>query len=76
MKFESSSQKTTGINMPTDMWELLNRVAFGRAKKHGGRPSVSALLVGLVERHRDELERELKGYEAQSTGRGSSRPRE
>jgi hypothetical protein len=41
------------------MWEMLNRVAFERAKKHGGRPSVSALLVNLVERHRKELEREL-----------------
>lgn len=51
--------KTTGINLPTDMWELLNRVAFERAKGRGGRPSVSALLVDLVQRHRKELEREL-----------------
>ena len=50
---------TTGINLPTDMWALLNRVAFERAKRHGGRPSVSALLVDLVHRHRKELEREL-----------------
>ena len=50
---------TTGINLPTDLWELLNRVAFERAKRQGGRPSVSALLVDLVQRHRKELEREL-----------------
>jgi hypothetical protein len=41
------------------MWEMLNRVAFERAKKYGGRPSVSALFVDLVERHRKELEKEL-----------------
>ena len=51
--------KTTGINLPADVWELLNRVAFERAKERGGRPSVSALLVDLVQRHRKELEREL-----------------
>ena len=53
--------KTTGINLPADIWELLNRVAFERAKKYGGRPSVSALLVDLVQRHRKELEKELEG---------------
>ena len=53
--------KTTGINLPADVWELLNRVAFERAKKFGGRPSVSALLVDLVQRHRKELEKELVG---------------
>ena len=53
------THRTTGINLPADMWELLNRVAFERAKRQGGRPSVSALLVELVQRHRKELEREL-----------------
>ena len=52
---------TTGINLPVAIWELLNRVAFERSKKYGGRASVSALLVDLVERHRKELEKELKG---------------
>jgi hypothetical protein len=51
--------KTTGINLPLDVWELLNRVAFQRAKQRGGRPSVSGLLVNLVQRHRKELEKEL-----------------
>ena len=53
--------KTTGINLPSDIWELLNRCAFERAKKYGGRPSVSALLTALVQRHRKELEKELGG---------------
>jgi hypothetical protein len=56
---EERTHRTTGINLPADIWELLNRVAFERAKKFGGRPSVSALLVDLVQRHRKELEREL-----------------
>jgi hypothetical protein len=53
------TNKTTGINLPVEVWELLNRVAFERARRRGGRASVSALLVGLVQRHRRELEREL-----------------
>ena len=53
------TSRTTGINLPAEMWEMLNRVAFERAKKYGGRPSVSALFVDLVERHRKELEKEL-----------------
>ncbi len=54
------THRTTGINLPSDIWILLNRVAFERAKKYGGRPSVSGLLVQLVERHRKELEKELQ----------------
>src|ERR1700729_365982 len=53
---EQTEYKTTGINLPSDIWELLNRVAFERAKRFGGRPSVSALLVDLVRRHRKELD--------------------
>jgi hypothetical protein len=55
------SHVTSGINLPLDIYELLNRVAFRRALKLGGRPSVSGLLVDLVQRHRKELERELEG---------------
>jgi hypothetical protein len=44
---EERTHRTTGINLPGDIWELLNRVAFERAKKFWGRPSVSALLVGF-----------------------------
>jgi predicted CopG family antitoxin len=52
---------TSGINLPVDVYQLLNRVAFSRSLKNGGRPSVSGLLVQLVERHRKELEKELGG---------------
>jgi hypothetical protein len=53
------THRSTGINLPADIWELLNRVAFERSKKYGGRASVSALLVELVQFHRKELEKEL-----------------
>lgn len=58
-KAESSKTRTTGIVLPTELWELLRRVAFERSRKSGGRGSVSALLVQLVERHKRELEKEL-----------------
>jgi len=58
---DERTHRTTGINLPAEMWELLNRVAFERAKKYGGRASVSKLFVELVERHRKELEKELRG---------------
>jgi hypothetical protein len=51
--------KTSGLHQPADLWELLNRVAFERAKSRGGRASVSALLVNMIEQHRKELEKEL-----------------
>jgi hypothetical protein len=50
---------TTGIHLPRSLYLLMNRVAFERAQKFGGRPSVSALIVGLIEKHRKELEKEL-----------------
>ena len=51
--------KTTGVHLPADLWELLNRVAFERARTRGGRASVSALLVAMIERNRKALELEL-----------------
>jgi len=51
--------KTTGLHLTADQWELLNRVAFERTRNKGGRASVSALLVNMIERHRKELEKEL-----------------
>ena len=51
--------KTTGVHLPADLWELLNRVAFERARTRGGRASVSALLVQMIERNRKALELEL-----------------
>jgi hypothetical protein len=56
----SRPYKTTGIHLPADLWELLNRVAFERARTKGGRASVSALLVEMIERHRKALEPELR----------------
>jgi hypothetical protein len=58
-KPQERTHRTTGINLPTETWELLRRVAFERSRRSGGRGSVSALLVQLVERHKRELEREL-----------------
>ncbi|MBK9165941.1 MAG: hypothetical protein IPM24_00585 [Bryobacterales bacterium] len=52
--------KTTGVHLPADLWELLNRVAFYRAKDEGGRASVSALLVEMIEQNRKTLELELR----------------
>jgi hypothetical protein len=51
--------KTTGVHLPADLWELLNRVAFERARTKGGRASVSALLVEMIEKNRKSLELEL-----------------
>ena len=52
---------TSGINLPVDVYQLLNRVAFARSLKVGRRPSVSGLILDLVQRHRKELEKELDG---------------
>jgi hypothetical protein len=54
-----SVNMTTAINLPISTWELLRKVAFSRALKHGGRASVSAVLVDLVESNRKELEKEI-----------------
>jgi hypothetical protein len=51
--------KTTGLHLPEELWVLLNRVAFERARTKGGRASVSALLVEMIEQHRKQLEKEL-----------------
>ena len=56
---EPRGNMTTAINLPVETWELLRQVAFKRALNTGGRASVSALLVDLVERQRAALEKEL-----------------
>ena len=58
-KAQERTHRTTGINLPTETWELLRRVAFERSRRDGGRGSVSALLVELVDRHKRELQKEL-----------------
>jgi hypothetical protein len=51
--------KTTGIHLRESQWVLLNRVAFERARTKGGRASVSALLVEMIDKNRKALELEL-----------------
>ena len=58
-ELEMRAYRTTGVHLPADLWELLNRVAFERAKQRGGRASVSALLVEMIEKNRRALELEL-----------------
>jgi hypothetical protein len=58
-KPQARTHRTTGINLPADTLDLLRRVAFERSRRYGGRGSVSALLVQLIERHKKELEKEL-----------------
>jgi hypothetical protein len=48
---------TTAIVLPKQTYELLRAVALKRAAA-GGRLSVSAVIAGLAEKHRSELERE------------------
>lgn len=53
----------TSFSLPEDLLHLLQDVAIARARSGkqnpGRRMSVSAIVVDLVERHRDELEAEL-----------------
>ena len=58
-KPQERTHRTTGINLPTETWELVRRVAFERSRRDGGRGIVSALLVELVDRHKKELKKEL-----------------
>lgn len=51
---------TTAIVLPTQTHELLRAVAFKRATRQGGRISVSALIVELIEKSRAALEGELE----------------
>ena len=53
---------TSSIGMPESTWRLLRAVSFKRAAAKGGRASVSALLVELVERNRKNFEREAGDY--------------
>ncbi len=53
---------TTAIHIPRSTHLLLRAVAFRRAQEGGGRPSVSALLVELVEEHRKALEKEAGSF--------------
>ncbi len=60
-KSATTRDRRTTINIPSEMFRLLHMVALARAMRVGGRPSVSAVIVSLVERHRKELQREARG---------------
>ena len=59
---EDEGMVTTAIHITRDVHKLLRAVAYKRATETGGRPSVSGLLLELVERHRDELVDEAGGF--------------
>jgi len=48
----------TAIHLPRRTFDLLRHVAFKRAKRAGGRPSVSAVLVELAEAARERFVRD------------------
>lgn len=48
----------TAIHLPRRTFDLLRHVAFKRARRAGGRPSVSAVLVELAEAARERFVRE------------------
>ena len=52
---------TTTIHIPVATMHLLRAVAATRVISHGGRMSVSKVVVELVERQRKALEAEVKG---------------
>ena len=49
------------MHLPIDLLTLLRMAAIKRAERHGGRPSVSDVIRDVLERHRDEIEREAGG---------------
>jgi len=55
-------QRTTGINLPAEIHALMKAVAMKRQRDHGGRASVSGVVVGLVEKNRAALEKEAGEY--------------
>jgi hypothetical protein len=56
---DRSDMATSAMHLPKATLQLLRRVAVARAGRQGGRPSVSALIVDLVEKHRAELQAEI-----------------
>ncbi|MFB3779046.1 MAG: hypothetical protein ACE141_15620 [Bryobacteraceae bacterium] len=59
MKTEKAKPQTTPIHIPRDVWFLLRRVSLQRSLKEGGRVSIGDVVASLVERHRNDLEREI-----------------
>jgi hypothetical protein len=56
---DRTDMATSAMHVPKATLQLLRQVAVARAGRQGGRPSVSAVIVDLVERHRAELQKEL-----------------
>ena len=52
---EAEPMVTTSIHIPRSLLRELRLAAVDRADQAGGRPSVSALVVELLERHRAEI---------------------
>ena len=52
---------TTAIHVPKRTIDLLVQVAATRKVRHGGRASVSAVIVAVIEAQRAALEREIAG---------------
>jgi hypothetical protein len=50
----------TSINLPRDLFVALRMAAVARADQLGGRPSVSAIVVEILQRHRGEIIQEAK----------------
>jgi hypothetical protein len=57
----TSGIRTTGISLPSDVYDLLTDVAFKRKKKRSDGASVSAILLEAVAQMRDRLEAERRG---------------
>ena len=54
--------QTTAIHIRKEDWSLLRSVSFRRAQTTGRRASVSEVVRTLIEAHRSELEKEIKGH--------------
>lgn len=58
---EKKAQTTvTSIHLPTDLLSLLRRLSVERSVQNGTRNSVSAVILELLEQHRDELQAEYE----------------
>ena len=57
----SGTMATCSVHMSVNMLTTLRLVATRRAATAGGRPSVSDVVREILDRHRDELEREAAG---------------
>ena len=55
---ERKETVTTAIHISREHWQLLRAVALARAKRQGGRASVSKLISELVQKHQADLEQE------------------